>query len=70
MIITIGKIDWNNTPDRTLLEFANSGDLCHSEYLSELSTAAVYEWFLIIGILGVIATFWQDLNSNYSSKEE
>lgn len=70
MVVTFGKIAWEKAPERTLLEYANSGDLCHSEYLSGLSTAAVYEWFLIIGIVGVIATFWQDLNYSSSAEEE
>ncbi len=70
MMTTLGKTTWENAPERSLLEYANSGDLCHSEYLADLSTAAVYEWFLIIGIVGVIATFWQDIHYSVSSEEE
>ena len=70
MMRTFGNIDWSFYSEIDRMEYANSGKLCHSEYLVGAPVAAAYEWLLILGILGVIITFWNDLNYNASQEEE
>mgnify|MGYP001459224792 CR=1 FL=1 len=70
MMHTFGNIDWSFYSEIDRMEYANSGKLCHSEYLAGAPVAAAYEWLLILGILGVIITFWNDLNYNSSLEEE